>query len=265
MSKKKDPGAVAGATGAGHDAAGQQPDLFIKSEIAAPAADEASGENWTNGASPDGSASPTPNHHTGDAAEIARLAALPVLEYDRMRASAAERSECRVATLDRLVEAARSAHAAPDSVDPERAQSDTLGRGRALVLTDIEPWPCPVDGAALLNALATTIRDYVIISPVQADAIALWVVHTHAFEAADVTPKLVAKSAVMRSGKSRLAEVLERTVARPCLVAGGIRSAALLRIIQLHVPTLLLNEVDALMNGNLELSESAARYNEFRF
>jgi putative DNA primase/helicase len=113
-----------------------------------------------------------------------------------------------------------------------------------------------VVGAVLLDELAATIREYVVISDLQADAIALWIVHTHAFEAADMTPKLVAKSAVMRSGKSRLSEVLERTVAHPFLVAGGITSAALLRIIEVHAPTVLIDEMDALMNSNRELSEA---------
>lgn len=45
MTKKKDPGALAGATGADQDAAGQQPDLFTKSEIAAPLPSDAISEN----------------------------------------------------------------------------------------------------------------------------------------------------------------------------------------------------------------------------
>jgi hypothetical protein len=125
-----------------------------------------------------------------------------------------------------------------------------------LAFPEIEPWSAPVDPVTLLDELVVAIKRYVVISDEQAAAIALWVVHTHAFGAADTSPKLVAKSAAMRSGKSRLAEVLERLVARPFLVAGGIRSAALLRVIQLHAPSLLLDEMDTLMNGNRELREA---------
>jgi hypothetical protein len=66
---------------------------------------------------------------------------------------------------------------------------------------------------------------------------------------------LVAKSAQKRSGKSRLAQVLERTVARPLLVS-GIRPAALLRIIEISVPTLLLDEMDAAMKQDREMAEA---------
>ena len=66
---------------------------------------------------------------------------------------------------------------------------------------------------------------------------------------------LVPKSAQKRSGKSRLAQVLERMVARPLLVS-GIRPAALLRIIEMCVPTLLLDEMDTAMNRDREMAEA---------
>jgi hypothetical protein len=112
-----------------------------------------------------------------------------------------------------------------------------------------------VDGAALLEALSSTTRDYVIVSDVQADAVALWSVHTHAHDASDVSPKLVLKSVQKRSGKSRMAEVLERIVARP-LFTSGIRPAALLRIIEMQAPTLLLDEMDTAMKQDREMAEA---------
>jgi hypothetical protein len=45
---------------------------------------------------------------TTDAAMIARLAALPHIEYDRQREAAAEKLGCRVGTLDAQVGVARS-------------------------------------------------------------------------------------------------------------------------------------------------------------
>jgi hypothetical protein len=65
----------------------------------------------------------------------------------------------------------------------------------------------------------------------------------------------VLKSAQKRSGKSRLAEVLERVVAR-ALLASGIKPAALLRIIEMEAPTLLLDEMDALMKQDREMAEA---------
>jgi Protein of unknown function (DUF3631) len=178
-----------------------------------------------------------------DDAEIARLARLPLLSYDREREAAAKRLGCRVSTLDEQVKAARGETAI------------TPGQGRPISLPESEPWHELVEGAALLDALSRTIRDYVILADVQADVIALWSVHTHVHDAGDVSPKLVLKSAQKRSGKSRLAEVLERTVARPLLVS-GIKPAALLRIIELHAPTLLLDEMDAAMKQDHEMAEA---------
>jgi hypothetical protein len=94
-----------------------------------------------------------------DDAEIARLVRLPPLTYDREREAAARRLGCRVGILDELVRAASGATAS------------TPGQGRPINLPHPEPSPVAVDGAALLDALSSTIRDYVIVSDVQADAV----------------------------------------------------------------------------------------------
>ena len=44
------------------------------------------------------------------------------------------------------------------------------------------------DGVDLLGRLVGTIRRYVVLSDEQADVLALWVLHTHALDAADTTP-----------------------------------------------------------------------------
>src|SRR5690348_3311564 len=113
-----------------------------------------------------------------DDAELARLATLPELEYERQRKDTAARlGISRVSILDRLVASLRG----------DGAQ-ETGGRGRPLDLMDIEPWPTPVDGNELLAELADTIRRHVILEATAAAAAALWIVHTHAIEAADVSP-----------------------------------------------------------------------------
>src|ERR1044071_133656 len=117
-----------------------------------------------------------------DSAEIARLALLAALDYERERELAAERLGCRVAILDRLVEAARNP-GTPDAPDEG-------GSGRKLPIPEIEPWPMLVAGADLLQELSATILLYVVIDRAAADALALWIVHTHAVEAAMVSPRL---------------------------------------------------------------------------
>ena len=68
---------------------------------------------------------------------------------------------------------------------------------------------------AQLDGLARFIRRYVAMSSEQAETVALWVAHTHAFSAFDVTPYLQISSAEPRSGKTRLLELLGYLVFRP--------------------------------------------------
>jgi hypothetical protein len=65
------------------------------------------------------------------------------------------------------------------------------------------------DGAALLDDVAAFIARYVACSPAGRDAGALWTVHTHAFEAADVSPRFAPQSVEPQSGKTRYLEVLK--------------------------------------------------------
>ena len=71
------------------------------------------------------------------------------------------------------------------------------------------------DLAAVLDQIVEFVRRFVVLSDVQADAIALWVAHTHAVDAADATPYIAITSAEKRSGKTRLLEVLELLVREP--------------------------------------------------
>ena len=178
-----------------------------------------------------------------DDAEIERLAKLPAIEYDRLRKPTAARLGISLKALDAEVKAARTNN------------SETKGQGRPIEFTQVEPWPTAVDGANLLRELSTTLRKYVIMTGEQADAISLWNIHTYTQDASDVSPKLVLKSAQKRSGKTRLAAVLARTVARPLYVS-GITPAALLRIIETQHPTLLLDEMDAAMKQDREMAEA---------
>jgi hypothetical protein len=100
-------------------------------------------------------------------------------------------------------------------------------------------------GALLLDDVARFVRRFVVVRDVQADTAALWAAHTHAFDAADTTPYLALTSATMRSGKSKLLEVLELVVASP-LPAANMSDAALFRAIDDEAPTLLLDEADAI-------------------
>lgn len=104
-----------------------------------------------------------------------------------------------------------------------------------------------VDGAALLDTVAAFVRRFVVVTIEQAHVIAVWIVHTWVFEAADQTPYLAIISAEKRSGKTRLLEVLG-VLARATWHAVQPSEAVLYRKIERDHPTLLLDETDALFS-----------------
>ena len=106
----------------------------------------------------------------------------------------------------------------------------------------------------LLDAVSAFLRRYVHLGDEQAVAIALWTLHTHAFDAAHATPYLTVLSAEKRSGKTRLLEVLTLLV-RAGWHAAGASEAALFRKIADTRPTLLLDEVDAIFGSHSERTE----------
>jgi hypothetical protein len=112
-----------------------------------------------------------------------------------------------------------------------------------------------LSGAAVLGGLVAFIRRFVALSAEQADMVSLWVVHTHAIDAADCTPYLHIKSAEKRSGKTRLLEVLALLAARPWLT-GRVSAAVLVRKTANELPSLLLDESDAAFKGDKEYAEA---------
>ncbi len=102
----------------------------------------------------------------------------------------------------------------------------------------------PENGASLLDDVAAFIARYVACSPAGRDAGALWIAHSHAFEAAETSPRFAPLSAEPQSGKTRYLEVLKLLVRAP-LFAVNISEAALFRVIQARTPTILHDEIDA--------------------
>jgi hypothetical protein len=112
------------------------------------------------------------------------------------------------------------------------------------------------EASSLLDETAAFLRRFVVITDAQAAALALWVLHTHAIDAAESTPYISISSAEKRSGKTRLLEVLELLVARPWLT-GRTTAAALVRKLAVQQPpTLLLDESDAAFNGERDYAET---------
>ena len=126
-------------------------------------------------------------------------------------------------------------------------------QGRPVEWNDPEPWPEAVDGAALLSGIASFITRYVSIVPELADTVALWIVVTWIHDRLEISPFLNVTSATKRCGKSLLLEALGELVHHPLPVSGRVTSSALFRTIEMHAPTLLLDEADTFFGDDDEL------------
>jgi putative DNA primase/helicase len=188
-----------------------------------------------------GSAAITPpDAALNEDAEIARLAALSPLDYERERTPVAKKLSLRTAILDKLVAARR-----------DRATS--ADQGRALVLPSPEPWPESVDGALLLSDMTAAILRYVVVEPGAAESVALWVLHAHTLDAFAISPRLAITSPEKNCGKTTLLDVISRLVPRP-LATSNTTPAAVFRSIEAAAcPTLLIDEADTFLHGKDDL------------
>ena len=126
-------------------------------------------------------------------------------------------------------------------------------QGQPLEWPDLEPWPEPVDGAAALDDVGSVIRQYVHMPEPAVDAVTLWIVHTLLHDKLEISTFLNLTSATKRCGKTLLMEVIGSLVFRPLPVSGKITPAALFRTIELHEPTLLLDETDTFFGDDTGL------------
>jgi putative DNA primase/helicase len=171
---------------------------------------------------------------------VAALAALDLLDYDRRREEAAKRLGVRVSTLDA-------------EVTRRRAEAETASTESGLLATwELEPWPSPVETAAILEELASVYRRHLVLPEHGAVAVALWAAHDWAHDAATISPLLVATSPEKRCGKTTVLLALRYTARRP-LTAANITPAALFRSVEKWHPTLLIDEADSFLEEKEEL------------
>jgi putative DNA primase/helicase len=176
---------------------------------------------------------------TPKAVEIAsldRLAAMSQADYDRVRKEEAKSHGVQTKTLDDMVKAHRKGGRAEE-------------RGP---FTEREPAPQAVDPANLLDAVAAVIRRFVVLDPEQADAAALWVVHTYLTEASEVSPLAIINAPERACAKTLFQTVLGKLVYRP-LPASNASLSALFRSVERWHPTILVDEADTFFKENAEL------------
>jgi hypothetical protein len=119
-------------------------------------------------------------------------------------------------------------------------------------LPDPDPWPEPVNGAELLEQLSKTAASHLVLPKGAADAIAMWVLFTHAHDCFDISPVLGVTSPTPECGKTTLLTFLGGVVPRP-LPTSNVTAAALFRAVAKWGPTLLIDEADTFLRGNDEL------------
>jgi hypothetical protein len=85
--------------------------------------------------------------------------------------------------------------------------------------------------------------------------IALWIAHCWVFEAFDMTPYLLVKSAVKQCGKSVLLKILSLLLPKPWFIFNP-SEAVLFRRIDRDCPQVLIDESDPLFNGRIAQRES---------
>ena len=174
--------------------------------------------------------------------QIKRLAALPILEYERKRKEAAEKLGCRESVLDRLVDVERLL---------SRPCADAL-QGTAVKLPEIELWPEPVRGAEILNAIAKRFSHYVVLLKAAADMLALWCAGTHMFRLFQITPRLSVSSPMPECGKTTLRDTAALFCARS-VKTENMTTAVMFRLVSGHAPTILADECDKWLYLNEEL------------
>lgn len=174
--------------------------------------------------------------------QVEALANLDPMVYEVRRADAAAALGVRTAALDKWVQARRAELFPPEDQE----------QGERLVLEDPEPWPEPVEGEPLADAVRDVLTRHCILPAQGAEALTLFAFHTWAFQAADVSPHLVLVSPVKRSGKTTTLAALAELVSKP-LRAEDCTTAALFRAVEAAEPCLLIDEADAFARGDEQL------------
>src|SRR5882724_10254360 len=120
------------------------------------------------------------------------------------------------------------------------------------LLRPVIPWPEPVDGRLLLDALLQLLIRFVVLPKWAAETLALWILHTFAFELRDVCAYIGVESPTRRCGKTTLLTLLSQLINRP-LVAANVSSPSFFRAIEEVKPTLMIDEADRFLKGKHDL------------
>ena len=170
-------------------------------------------------------------------AKIAELAKLKPIDYELAREAEAKAMGLRVSFLDKFVAAQRPKAPEDEAIDPFEA---------------VTPWGEGVNGAALLTDIHAAILRFCVLPEHSAPLMAVWVLHSWAHEAADISPVLAFVSPEKRCGKTTALSIIGALVPK-AMHNVNITTSVLFRVIELHAPTVLIDEADTYLGDNDEL------------
>lgn len=120
------------------------------------------------------------------------------------------------------------------------------------MLPKVVPCADPVDPANVLNRVLAVIHRHVIIDPMQAVAVTLWIAMTWFMQCINVAPLLIITAPERACGKSQLLSIALRLVFRG-LSAANTSAPFLFRAIAAWAPTILIDEADTFIRENAEM------------
>jgi hypothetical protein len=112
-----------------------------------------------------------------------------------------------------------------------------------------EPWDEQVGFVDLLREIQKAVSRFMVLDDYQVTAVSLWIIHTYFIKKPkepqlfDFSPILQITSPEPECGKSTLFDILERLVNNPFSTMGASESS-IFRSIELHQPTMMLDEFD---------------------
>jgi putative DNA primase/helicase len=120
-------------------------------------------------------------------------------------------------------------------------------------IPEVQPWPEPVNLAEVLHEIVGQLQRFVVVPKWAAETLALWIVHTFAYELRDIATYIGIESPEKECGKSTLITLLSQFVNRAA-VSSNISPSAFFRVIEDLKPTLLIDEADTNLRGKDDLA-----------
>lgn len=170
---------------------------------------------------------------------LARLAKMPLLQYDRCREEYAEILGVRAATLDKEVAALR--------------KEGKTTKGRRYVPEDPEPWTEPINPAELLYEIDRTIRRFIVCQPEARIAAVLWVAFTWFINVVLVAPIALITAPERACGKTLMMSIIARLSFRALPPSSSISPSSLFRLIEEFQVTVPLDECDNQLRDNPDM------------